>query len=159
MHNAPSVSFPVGRSRFQGRLIGVLVGFGALTELTWSVQANSLDWRQWLGAGMCVTILAWSGRTWWRTPSGSLSWEGVAWYWAAGARSLVVMPQVVLDLQVALLLRLPRTADTGVTWLWLDRSSNPSRWMALRRAIYSHARRSDDPLMRSANSSSVGAAP
>jgi hypothetical protein len=159
MHNAPSVSFPVGRSRFQGWLIGLLVGLGALTVFTWTVQADGLGWRQWLAASLCVTTSAWSARSWWRTPVGSVSWDGVVWRWTAGAQSVVMVPEVVLDLQFAILLRLPVTADTGVNWLWLDRASNSLRWIALRRAIYSLARRRDDPFAEPANSPSVGAAP
>ena len=158
MHNAPSVSFPVGRSRFQGWLIGLLVGLGALSVFAWSVQADSLGWRQWLAASLCVTTSIWNIWSWWRCPVGSISWDGVAWCWTVGERSVVVLPEMVLDLQFAILLRLPTTEETGVTWLWLDRATNSLRWMAVRRAIYSRARPNVDPLADAANSSSVRAA-
>lgn len=158
MHNAPSVSFPVGRSRFQGQLIGWLVGLGVLTVFAWCAQAENLGWRHWFAASLCLTTATWSGWSWWRTPIGSVSWDGVVWRWTTGARSVVVVPEPALDLQVAILLRLPVTADTGVNWLWLERTSNSPRWMALRRAIYSRARPNDDPLADPANSSSMGVA-
>ena len=59
---------------------------------------------------------------------------------------MVEKPEVVLDFQRTVLLRLCATEDASVTWVWLDRAFAPARWMALRRAIYDRARPSDDPL-------------
>ena len=140
MHSAPAVSFPAGRSRFQGYLIGSLIAFGALAVSTWCLQADTLGWRQLLAATLCLMTSWLAGWHWWQTPKGSLAWDGTAWYWTMGAQSLVVVPEVLMDLQQLVLLRLHAFADARVTWVWLDREQNPSRWVALRRAIYARAR-------------------
>lgn len=146
MHNAPAVSFPVGRSPLQGGLLVLLAGLGCFAVAIWSIGSDRLNWRHWTAAGSCVAISASVMWSWWHTSTGSISWDGVAWHWAVGARSVRVLPETVLDLQSALLLRLQMAEDRGVAWVWLDRASSPSRWMALRRAIYCLAKRADAPL-------------
>ena len=145
MHSAPAVSFPVGRSRFQGGLLGVLIVSGALTVVAWSLQADALGWRHGLAASVCLAVSAlavWHGG--WRSPKGHLAWDGAAWYWAVDAQSVVVVPEVVVDFQRVVLVRLRDPAGGFVTWVWLDHALNPRRWAALRRAIYTRNRRRGD---------------
>lgn len=151
MHNAPSVSFPVGRSHFQGRLLASLVCLGLLTLASWSFQSKILGWRHGLAACSLVLISVWVAWSWWRTHIGSFSWDGVAWHLAVGTRSALVLPEIVLDLQSAVLLRLQVVDGKGVAWVWLDRVSSPVRWMALRRAVYGRTRLEGDPLADPAN--------
>ena len=146
MHNAPTVSFPVGRSPLQGGVLVLLAGLGCLAVVIWCMGSDGLDWRHGTAAGACVAISASVVWSWWHTSIGSISWDGVAWHWAVGVRSVRVLPETVLDLQTALLLRLQMAEDRGVAWVWLDRASSPARWMALRRAIYCLARRAGAPL-------------
>lgn len=155
MHNAPAVSFPVGRSRFQGGLLGVLAGLGFLSVLVWGFVSDSLGWRHWTAVCSCVVIFAWVGWSWWRTDIGSLSWDGVVWHWEVAARSVAVLPEAVLDLQSALLLRLQVAGGGRVVWVWLDCASNPFRWLAMRRAIFGRIRRDEAPSMDSRDTSPV----
>ncbi len=144
MHSAPAVSFPVGRSRFQGGLIGLLIACGVLTVTAWSLQADALGWRHGLAASVCLATSVWAAWHGWHTPKGSLAWDGAAWYWAVDAQSSVVAPEVVIDLQQLVLLRLRDPAGAFVTWVWLDEALNPLRWVALRRALYTRTRRPGD---------------
>jgi len=152
MHSAPAVSYPVGRSRFQACLIGSLLVCGILTVSTWCLQVDALGWRQWLALTLCLMTSWLAGWHGWHTPKGSLAWDGVAWHWAVGTQSLVVVPELVMDLQQLVLLRLRASNDNHVTWVWLDRELNPPRWVALRRAIYTRARGTGDLLADGAGS-------
>ncbi len=153
MHNAPAVSFPVGRSHLQGGLLCLVVVLGMLTVTVWSRQSEIMGWRHWLAACSCVAISALAGWSWWRTAVGSFSWDGVTWHWSSGARSLRVLPETVLDLQSALLLRLQVADGKEVAWVWLDRVSAPAHWLALRRAVYCGTRLEGDLLPDPENTS------
>jgi hypothetical protein len=144
MHSAPAVSFPVGRSRFQGYLIGALMACGVVTVATWCWQADAMGWRQWFAVAMCLITSGLAGWHWWHTPKGSLTWDSAAWCWTVGEQSWVVVPEVVMDLQQLVLLRLGATGGTRATWVLLDRELHPSRWLALRRAIYTRVRGTGD---------------
>lgn len=158
MHNAPAVSFPVGRSHFQGVFLGLLVACGALAVSVWSWQVDALGWRQALAAAVWLATSMRVGWSWWQTAMGSLSWDGFAWHWAVDRRSVVILPELVLDFQSAVLLRLRGAEDRGtVAWVWLDRVSNAARWMALRRAIYSRVKLADDVLSGFASSPEASA--
>jgi len=74
-----------------------------------------------------------------------LQFDGQAWTLGQTAKSfsgplaLSVPPEVLLDLQVHLWVRIVPIGHSA-QWLWLERSSQPERWMDLRRAVYSRAR-------------------
>jgi hypothetical protein len=74
-----------------------------------------------------------------------LQFDGQAWTLGQTAKSfsgplaLSVPPEVLLDLQAHLWLRVVPIGH-ACQWLWLERSSQPERWMDLRRAVYSRAR-------------------
>lgn len=136
MHSAPAVSYPVGRSRFQGWLVSMAGLAGMVAGLLWRQQADLAGWRQWIFAvtllGACVVAV----QAWRRTPRGSLRWDGQAWSWTSVDVSACGVVTVHLDLQFFLLLSL-RT-DTGVRlWLWPERRAEVTRWNALRRAVFS----------------------
>lgn len=139
MHNAPSVVFPVGRSRFQG---GFLLGLwltGLLLTLSWFSMAQHSGWRM-LAAGLVLTVVAiGAGRGWKNSPEGQLAWNGQVWRWessgyqaGAGDHELTV----IADFQRLLVLRLENQAHASL-WLWVERKAFSDRWLDLRRAVYS----------------------
>jgi toxin CptA len=137
MHSAPSVSYPVGRSRFLGTLL--LVGWlaGAAANIGWWLQAQPPSSRLMPVALVlaCAGWLAW--RNWSRTPEAELSWDGEHWNWAGTPDASNDGVQVGIDFQGHLLLRWGRGPHSR--WLWIDRASRPERWDDLRRAVYSRA--------------------
>jgi len=137
MHGAPSVTYPVGRSLFAGRLAAALVLVALAACLAWSLQATA-GWRQLAALAAVLACGALALRGWLRSPTGVLRWDGQGWSWEEGGEVDPGQPEIALDLQARLLLRW--RADQGpVRWLWLERTSDASHWEALRRAVYSRA--------------------
>jgi toxin CptA len=133
MHNAPSVSYPVGRCRFAAAAAGVLWSLGALVLAGWMAQARIPGWQlaaAWLAWGAAGSAAA---RSWWCSPRGTFEWTGDAWILEGADHG---PPSVALDLQHCMLLRLDRQRTL---WLWLERRTRPQHWDALRRAVYSPA--------------------
>jgi hypothetical protein len=144
MHAAPSVSYPVGRSRFAGALLAAAWLLAAAATLAWTFTTPVPGWRQ----GLAGAVLAGCGLAalagWLRSPAGTLAWDGGAWRWeagkegAAGRSAEAGRPELALDLQARMLLRwLP--AGGRQRWLWVERDAAVSHWDALRRAVYSRA--------------------
>jgi hypothetical protein len=139
MHNAPSVAYPLGRSRFQGALLLGLWLAGALVTALWWLATPDAAWRFGLSA---VTLLAAgmaAGLAWRNSPAGQLRWDGQDWCWESrgypsGTR--VRSLSVALDFQRILLIRL-ENHDHATLWLWAQRAAMPERWLDLRRAVYS----------------------
>lgn len=138
MHHAPSVNYPVERSRFAAALLLLawLLGTGACW--LWWIQAQAPGWR--LGVASLVmfatgSFAAWS---WWRSPRGTLACDGESWTWLADGRVSGGTPEVSLDLQRWLLLHWK--GATVSRWLWLVRAGESGRWDDLRRAVYSRPR-------------------
>lgn len=141
MHAAPSVTYPVGRSRFAAALSLVLWGAGLLAVAWWTWQAQAAGWRHALAfaaVAACGLAATWA---WRRSPVGYLRWDGGAWSWQDDTSDAEAgHPEVALDLQSRLLLRW-HAATGGGCWLWLERSgAAAAAWEALRRAVYSPAR-------------------
>jgi len=137
MHNAPSVSHPAGRSRFAALLLLGTWLLGCAAALLWHAQAPG---SHRLGAMLAVlaasgTFAAWQ---WWRTPGGTLAWDGARWNWSAQPKVAAAAMAVALDLQRTSLLRW--TADGASRWIWVERAARPERWDDMRRAVYSRAR-------------------
>ncbi len=136
MHSAPSVSYPMGRSRFHGALVLLMALLVALTLLTWLLQVDEL------GARHLAAVLVWLACTavavlnWLKAPLGVLTWDGVAWIWTDGDKALPVQPEVTLDLQVVMLVRLGTGALRRGIWVWPERQVAPVRWLPLRRAVF-----------------------
>ena len=135
MHNAPSVSYPVGRARFSGLLAAGLWLAAAASTLAWLHEADAPGWRHGLAFAALVATGGWALVSWVRSPRGELHWDGAAWTgpFGTGASGL----EVALDLQRVLLVRWRAPGDAH--WLWLERSRCPHRWLDLRRAVYSRA--------------------
>lgn len=137
MHHAPSVIYPVGRCRFEGAVLILILLTGLATWASWALQPHSAQWH-----GMALSLLIWGAagghalRQWLRAPSGVLGWNGQAWAWPSVVDERgTAVPLVMLDLQFVMLVRL------GVSgpWLWLERWREPHRWSDIRRAVYSRA--------------------
>lgn len=138
MHSAPTVSYPVGRSRLQGWLVGLAGLGGVLLCILWIYAADSTGWRQW---ALIITLLgtsALAGQAWRQSPQGRLCWDGLAWDWQTANTSISGTLAVHLDLQVLLLVSL-RTEPGARIWLWPERGVDAARWNALRRAVFSRA--------------------
>lgn len=137
MHSAPAVSYPVGRSRFQGWLL-VLSGLaGLLVGLIWFRQSDLAGWRQGLYAASLLVTCVMAVQAWRRSPCGSLRWDGQAWSWTERDVSVGAVLTVHLDFQFFLLLSL-RTDTGSRIWLWPERRTMAARWNGLRRAVFSH---------------------
>ena len=136
MHSAPAVSYPVGRSRFQGWLL-LGLGLGAsVTGAFWLGQVDTAGWRQGLFAGVLLGTCGAAALAWRRSARGILRWDGQAWHWTGADASTPVRLTVHLDGQFVLLLSL--RPDSGKRlWLWPERRVDMVHWNALRRAVFS----------------------
>ena len=137
MHNAPTVNFPVGRSRFQGWLLGLISLIAVLVGWLWCFQADSVGWRQGLFFLTLLATLAGAIRVWRRTPTGSLHWDGQVWSWSRVDDSVSGVLTVHFDLQFCLVLSLRQASGVRI-WLWSERRADVTRWDGLRRAVFAH---------------------
>jgi toxin CptA len=138
MHSAPSVIYPVGRSRDADLLLFAVWALGAACAGAAIFQFDPPGVRAGL---LALSVLLAGGAAWRlgrRTAPGELRFDGL--YWSlSGATSLnAARAEVALDLQFLLLLRLSEPQRRR-HWLWLQRRSDPPRWRDLRRAVYSRA--------------------
>jgi toxin CptA len=149
MHNAPSVDFPVGRSRFEAAGLASVAALGAAVTAAWALQSPVGSVGPVWAAGLWLVTTALAARGWWRTARGALAWRQGRWHWlevpeadgagAAGDRPATpARLSVALDLQRHLLLHL-NAPPARPRWLWLSRDMAPGRWDDLRRAVYSRA--------------------
>ena len=159
LHSAPSVLYPLGRSRFLGCWLLLTWLIAAGVNVWWFLATAAADWRPLLGCG-ALLVSAWVMTTGWRhSPVGLLQWDGQCWRWSSSVyRSGTALepPVVVLDVQFALLLRLDNLAG-AVWWLWAEQSASPVRWLDLRRAV--HAKRRAETLQDSEATASVPSVP
>ena len=143
---APSVQYPLWRSRVLGALLLALLFAGAGVAVAW-VSSGARDAVVSVAVALGLWLLAAAGAAhfWWSQPRGVLQFDGQAWTLDQTAKSfsgplaLSVPPEVLLDLQAHLWVRIVPIGHSS-QWLWLERSSQPERWMDLRRAVYSRAR-------------------
>ena len=140
MHNAPAVTYPVGRARQVGAMVAtvwllalaVIVAAAPLTNS--SLIKTSAAVAVWLVCGSA----AW--RWWQSTVHGRLSWNGAEWLWTPKglARPELGHPEVIWDMQRVLLVLWH--GQTQRQWLWLVQSAQAAHWLDLRRAVYSRPR-------------------
>ena len=154
MYNAPSVSFPVGRSAFYGWLLFGLgasggAAFAAMHAMAvWGLSApltlvqtvgGVVLWGAWAGIATWHWRQSLQGRLHWDAAGASLVREASPglWRWQlVGRVRSADLTQVVtvLDLQSRCLLRAQR-ADGRTHWLWVECARDPERWDDLRRAL------------------------
>ena len=139
MYSAPAVSYPVHRLRVQLYAIAGLWLAGAGVWLFWLQGVDVAGWRQVLTFAVLMVsgvagILAWR-----QTPVGHLRWDLSTWVWTDTDSVASGMLVVHLDFQTFLLLKY---VGGGVSprWLWLERQTDPSQWLPLRRALYARHR-------------------
>ena len=155
MHNAPPVTYPLGRSHFQGfAVLGLwLAGVGVLA--LWWRAAPAADWRLWSALAVVLAAGVAAGWAWLHSPVGQLRWDGQDWRRESlGYQSGTPVRELVvaLDFQRVMLLRL-ENQDHATLWLWAGRSAQPERWLDLRRAV--HAQHSSSPDMVSWDASAA----
>ena len=139
MHNAPSVSYPVGRCVFQRQLY-LLFMLGTLAVLgIWAFNQG------FTGAWCAAALLALLGGVFGALSLrfiATLTWSGQRWclHDQSGKKPDVFGElEVILDTQKTLLLRWQPTSDklpTSFVWLWLGAELSSSRWQELRCAVY-----------------------
>jgi len=152
MHNAPAVSFPVGRSRFYAAVVVGVLSVSASTLVLWAAQADALVLRHMVAALLWLISSVGVVRTWRQAPVGVLHWDGQVWTWRCGDddKHLDRVVDVVLDVQSALLLRLSAQAQS--IWVWPEQQMAPLHWLALRRAVFA-------PQSSAASQDAIGVAP
>ena len=138
MHNAPSVSYPVGRSLLAGLLAATAWLLGALATVLWTFQSQVDGWRLATAGVLLVAVALISAWQWWVMPRGELYWDGQNWTWTAAGTADTGAAAVCLDLQQCVLLHWRGRGRAH--WFWLERAHCPQRWDALRRAVYSRVR-------------------
>jgi toxin CptA len=136
MRSAPSVTYPVGRSVFSALLRAVLWVAGTAAILGWIATARVDGVRTAVALACLVVVGAWAAWSWRREPQGVLGWDGARWTFVTNGSEQAGQLRAALDWQSVLLVRWTSGASG---WLWLDRSADPARWDALRRAVHSPA--------------------
>ena len=138
MHGAPSVNYPVGRSRSADRLLAIVWACGACCA---AAACHRLDGADWRGGLLALSVIGTGAAAWRnslrRAASAELSFDGRHWSLeGAGLRAAGVT--VALDFQSSMLVCLAQ-AHRARHWVWLERGTLPERWQDLRRAVYSRA--------------------
>ena len=142
MHNAPSVSYPLGRCAFQRWVYAFFVALTSVVLFTWAFsQGLKVAWGV---AAMAALLGAYLG---WRAlgQAGTLTWDGQVWCMqthGSGHEDALGEVSVALDVQKALLLRWQPTSDKLLSqkqWLWLGSQTSDNSWQDLRRAVYQHS--------------------
>ena len=142
----PAVQYPVRRSHALAWLLALLLVGAAAGVAGWLLHAGRQAPAGFVltAAGCWVLAAASSVHYWWRQPAAVLRWDGQFWTLetasrpprSAGPPATVGAPAVLLDLQAHLWVHV-QAEGRARTWLWLERSACPERWLDLRRAVYS----------------------
>ncbi|MDH6590874.1 toxin CptA [Variovorax sp. TBS-050B] len=138
MHSAPSVNYPVGRSRGATRILIAAWALGACCAGISCYLFDGAAWRQVLlvlsvlfsGAAAALALRS--------DGAAELRFDGLCWSLAGSdpGRSVHAARAVVaLDLQSLLLLRLVEPGRAA-RWVWAEQRAMPERWRDLRRAAY-----------------------
>ena len=107
--------------------------------VAWLLTSQFATLRQLFGSAAVFGVGLLALRAWYNTPVGQLAWDGQLWRWEGrgyqvGAANYELI--VALDFQNLMLLRIENQAHAKL-WLWAERRALPSRWLDLRRAVYS----------------------
>jgi hypothetical protein len=139
MHNAPSVSYPVGRCAFQRWLYAFFIMLTLAMLSAWAFnQGFTFVWCVAVASALLGAVLGWRALG----QAGTLTWDGQVWCLhdqGLGHEDALGEVHVVLDVQKALLLRWLPASDTLINkaqWLWVGSQASDNRWQDLRRAVY-----------------------
>ncbi len=136
MHNAPALTYVVGRSRAYACLVVLIALVMTAVGVLWLGQMAEAGWRAWLYVWTSLATLlfaVWHGS---RLPRGSLHWDGQAWSWSSTGPARAVTLRVHADFLSGFVLGL-HDEDGKRFWLWPERGHDPMYWSALRRAVFS----------------------
>ena len=139
MHNAPSVSYPVGRCAFQRWLYVFFIVLTSTVLLAWALN-QGVTWIWVIAVGFAALSIFSGGRA--LHQAGMLTWDGQVWCLhdqGADHEDALGEVHVMWDMQKALLLRWQPASDTlngKPRWLWLGLQASDNRWQDLRRAVY-----------------------
>ncbi|MFY3384563.1 hypothetical protein [Paracidovorax sp. MALMAid1276] len=141
----PSVSYPLGRSLALGGLLIALAcaGLGVLSLWAWMGASDKVG-AVWASFALWGAFSVAAFHLWCHQWCGVLRWDGRYWQLdrapgqSGDSRALSGAPAVLLDLQSHLWISVA-PLGLGRTWLWLEQSRQPERWLDLRRAVYSRA--------------------
>ena len=139
MHNAPSVSYPVGRCAFQRQLYLFFMLTASAVLGLWALNQGFT--RGWCAAALFAVIGGVLGAFSLRFIA-TLTWTGQLWCLhdqSGQGPDVFGDVEVILDSQKTLLLRWQPTSDTltpSSVWLWLGVEQSSSRWQDLRCAVY-----------------------
>jgi toxin CptA len=157
------VSYPVGRSFILRLVLSAWTVLAVVLQIglcpAWGLPVR-LAITPWVWT--CVVwgvLLAWAWRSWHVAPLGWLVWGpevetsmspsgrmqrvGSGWWWSEADGEL---GEAIARLEVAMVfngwallqIRWLRAGQRAI-WLWVEARTVPSRWLALRRALLSHA--------------------
>jgi len=138
MHSAPSVNFPVGRSRLARRLAAAFWGLGAAMLCAWCVQFDGAPWRTALLAAALLLAAGAAIRAVRLGEGVQLQWNGQHWSCDGTLRLDGAAAAIHLDLQSLMLVRMHEPGRRPA-WIWVERVSCPPRWLDLRRALHASA--------------------
>ena len=136
MHNAPTVTFPVGPWSLRPLYLVALAAGGWAALAFWWQQPDALAARPmwlfviWLA---CLVATVWAAR---RDHSGTLRWNAGKWTWTSQSCARSGTLTMLVDVQQVLVVIL-RSDEGGARWFWLHCGADPSAWPALRRALVS----------------------
>ncbi len=133
MQGPPSVSFPVGRSKWH---IGTIAVAGLPALLGCTLLLTQIPTDRAALALLCLSVLlGFAIFEWLRTEQGMLRWDGQHWLWTGFGDVSVDQLVPLFDLQSVLLVRV-RSDKGKVVWLWLEAKPDALHWRAIRRAVY-----------------------
>ena len=159
MHNAPSVSYPVGRCAFVGWFLVVIALSGLSVQLSWVMLEPRMGARAWWAWGLYgalwVCLLGHAVWRWWRMPTGTLKWHPASppeaaltalapptgWWWTSAAYPDSIGlkgVQVTLRLNRVVVLRW-RLTTGRLFWVCVQHQGDGLAWLALQRALMAHA--------------------
>lgn len=152
---APALQYPVRRS---ARLLAIVLIWTCLVlgALGCAIGQMSSDpqslWRLfalWALTAMALCFCVLNARWWLKMPCGCLQWDQKKWGFRPlslikmspydGLMNLTCVeldsPEVLFDLQWAVVLAVKVHGSSRKTFLWLERSQAPTVWLDLRRAL------------------------
>ena len=141
LSQAPPVHMHFGRASTHA---AALLGLGILNLcVLLALALHGADAPTWTGVALLFCLIFWMAvRQWWRTPGGTLAWDGSAWHWSWWAQDAVSQVRWTLALPGFSVLRL--SADNGaVQWLvTVPACEREPQWIAMRRALVAQKERS-----------------